>query len=180
MPRLLRAAGAAVIVLALTGCVAPEPRVTPVPEPSVTPLFASDEEALAAAEAAYREYTAVEDAVARDGGTGAERLAPLVTPEWLEHETEAFDRFKETGMHQVGSTAVTGTTLQRWGPLDAETAEVVIYACVDFSATSFVDAVGATRESAGPRATTIEVTFQASSSDHLLLSASEPWPTSAC
>jgi hypothetical protein len=41
------------ITLVLAGCTQPDPMPTPPPTPSASPVFASDEEALAAAEEAY-------------------------------------------------------------------------------------------------------------------------------
>src|SRR5690606_919779 len=78
------------ITLVLAGCTQPDPMPTPPPTPSAAPVFASDEEALAAAEEAYGKYLETVDAILADGGSNAERLKPLVTSALFEHEREGF------------------------------------------------------------------------------------------
>ena len=69
--------------LVLTGCTAPPPHTVAVSSPTATPVFASDEEALAAAVEAYEKYLAVSDQIAQEGGAGADSFADVVTDEWL-------------------------------------------------------------------------------------------------
>lgn len=154
--------------------------MTPVPTPSVTPVFASDEEALAAAEESYKRYISMEDSIAQEGGRDPERLAEIVTDEWLQTEFDTFERFRQSGRLQVGSTSVTDVELQRVDEFKDGTAEVVVYVCVDFSDTSFVDASGAQVAPEGPRTLTLEATFVASDVNHLLLKGNEPWSESIC
>ena len=59
---------AAFVLAALSGCVQTTEKPTPTPTAAATPAFASDEEALAAAEKAYAAYLAVLDDVTADGG----------------------------------------------------------------------------------------------------------------
>ena len=47
------------VAVLLSGCVPQGPEVTPPPESSTAPIFASDEEALAAATEAYEAYQSV-------------------------------------------------------------------------------------------------------------------------
>ncbi len=58
----------AVLLLVLTGCTPGDEVVVPDPEPTVEPMFATDEEALAAAEEAYGAYLAASDASLAGGG----------------------------------------------------------------------------------------------------------------
>lgn len=67
-------------------------------------MFASDEEALAAAEAAYRNYIAVSDQIAIDGGVGAARLADTVTPEQFETGRADFQFYLQGGLRGSGRT----------------------------------------------------------------------------
>ena len=64
-PRVAALLGSAgVLALALSGCAgAPTPTPTPPSSASAAPIFASDEEALAAAEAAYERYRATSVAI---------------------------------------------------------------------------------------------------------------------
>jgi hypothetical protein len=138
MPRLLLVAGAAVILMAMTGCVDPSPPVTPSPTPSATPVFASEEEALAAAEAAYREYLAVSDAILQDGGVNGERIAPLVTPDELEDTLDGFRSFEDLQRRSVGATKFDSMTIAR-----LDDAFLDVYVCLDVGQVRILDQNGA-------------------------------------
>ena len=69
-------------------------------------MFASDEEALAAAEVAYRKYVAVSDQIAIDGGAGAERLADTVTTEYFITGQSDFVFYQEGNLRGIGMTGV--------------------------------------------------------------------------
>src|SRR4051812_14875779 len=85
--------------LALAGCVPSEPPVTSPPTSDAQPVFASDEEALAAAEEAYGAYIAMVDEILRNGGDDGDRLAPLVSPELLAQQEEGFAAFRAKKWH---------------------------------------------------------------------------------
>ena len=77
------AALAAVTLLAVSGCTG-APGATPAPTSSAAanPIFATDEEALAAAEAAYEKYSEASALVAGDGGVNPDRVDAAVSPEY--------------------------------------------------------------------------------------------------
>ncbi|MEO7349354.1 MAG: hypothetical protein ABIW32_05800, partial [Terrimesophilobacter sp.] len=89
--RMLRPAVLLVATLLLSGCVPSEPVITPVPEPSVTPIFASDDEALAAATDAYAKYLEVSDAIFASGGQGIEQLSEVLAGKQLQVEKDGFE-----------------------------------------------------------------------------------------
>ena len=93
--------GVGLFVVALVGC-APEDSPVPPPTPDVKPLFASDEEALAAAEEAYAAYLAMSDEISHDGGVNPERIAPFVTSERLVTELDSFGRQRDLGIRSAG------------------------------------------------------------------------------
>ncbi|HEU0180866.1 MAG TPA: hypothetical protein VFR16_01660, partial [Agromyces mariniharenae] len=105
IPRRRRAAprGAAVVVatglaLALAGCVsAPTPTPTPTAADTPAPIFASDEEALAAAETAYARFVEATTAVTNGGGASPDGLDSVASGEALEDERAAAARFREQG-----------------------------------------------------------------------------------
>ena len=66
--------GVGLLALVLAGCAPDVPAIQVPPTPTVTPLFASDEEALAAAEEAYAAYLAMSDEITSDGGERPERI----------------------------------------------------------------------------------------------------------
>ena len=105
----------------------------PPPTPSVEPLFASDEEALAAAEEAYAAYLAMSDEIAGDGGADPERIAPFVTTERLRDELDSVRRLlARTGFTQSGATTFDPLTAS--SSVDDGAARSSFYACWDASA----------------------------------------------
>src|SRR5690554_2465414 len=128
VPPLAALALAATVLL--TGCVPQDPAIDPPPEPTSEPVFASDEEALAAATDAYKAYLEMSDLIAQEGGKDPERIAPFVTEEWLEQELEGNKALAASGRHLVGSVKLTGSALQQIY-LESGSTVIVIYSCVD-------------------------------------------------
>lgn len=100
-------------------------------------MFASDEEALAAAEEAYGKYLATVDTILADGGVNPERLKPLVTLALYEHEREGFATYTSKGWYGVGTRTFT-LELQQY-----DSNGVTVYSCDDLTDTDVVDASGA-------------------------------------
>ena len=143
--RLLPAA--ALAAFALVGCTTPDPTPTPPPTSDATPVFASDEEALAAAEEAYGEYLATVDAIFADGGADPERLLKFVTRDQYEVDLQGFDQLRDAGLRGTGTAAF----VLSFQSFDASTGDVTAYSCDDLSETDVIDAsgksvVGAERE----------------------------------
>jgi hypothetical protein len=122
--------------LLLAGCTDPTPMPTPPPTPSETPVFASDEEALAAAVETYGEFLMATDAVIRDGGAAPERVEAYLSPELYERELAGYQQLAQNGWHGVGSTTFE-LTLQYFAAQ-----RVVTYACDDVSSTDVLDSEG--------------------------------------
>jgi hypothetical protein len=99
-------------------------------------VFASDEEALAAAEEAYGKFLAATDAVIRDGGSEPERVQAYLSPELYQRELAGYEQLAQNGWHGVGSTTF-DLKLQRFFG-----GTVVAYACDDVSQTDVVDSNG--------------------------------------
>jgi len=169
--------------LFLSGCVQPVPAVTPAATSSSKPLFASDEEALAAATKAYAAYLQMSDLIAQEGGASPERLAPLVTSEWLKKEVAVFEKFATTNRHQLGVSTFNNVVVQQvYDNLSAEA--VTVYLCEDVSATRFADASGQDVTPLERQVlVSLEVTLQekASEKSSLVISEIQPWSGSnAC
>ncbi|MGN6272145.1 MAG: hypothetical protein ACTHMQ_03555 [Protaetiibacter sp.] len=157
------------IALALVGCTPTEPMPTPPPTPSEAPVFASDEEALAAAEEAYAAFLATLDQIFIDGGNGSERLLEVASEDVLEQETAGFEQLRAAGFHGTGSTRAK-LTLQS---ADLVLGEITAYTCDDISETDIVDTNGVSV--VGERSTTTyeyEVVFGGSP---LILQSRLPW-----
>jgi hypothetical protein len=144
MPRPLALALALVPLLllaaALGGCT-PSTRLPP-PEPSSAgePLFASDEEALAAATAAYEEYLAVVDGALSDPTQSVE-FSALIDGDALAEVEHSRKEFVEQGYRLQGSRVVGGAELQQSFALEGVTT-VVVYFCEDVSGVTLLDRNG--------------------------------------
>jgi len=175
----MRALALLLPLVVLAGCVGP-PVVTPVPTPTATPVFASDEEALAAAEEAYAAYVAVADSILSEGGAQPDRLSDVATGEFLEVSLAGFKSAQTQGIHSIGRTVVKSTTLQAYYPNSGPMGLVVIYTCDDISAVDVVDASGVSVVKVDrPPQTTFAVTFDLVDGD-LRISNREAWSNEPC
>ena len=144
MRKFLSAAAAALLLTSLAGCIDPGPVKTPVPTPSATPVFASDEEALAAAEAAYAAYLAVSDAILQEGGANPDRIDEVATPSVTVEEKKGFADFAEKGYVSIGATTFHGVQLESYETDPSLVTDVVrIYVCTDSSGVDVRDVSGA-------------------------------------
>jgi len=169
----------AVVALTLVACVPDDEPVRPDPSPTAEPIFASDEEALAAAEEAYAAYLAVSDQILQDGGLEPDRLLHVATEKLYADAIGGFDKFASNGWRAVGSTAFDSLQLQSYDA-SAPPGEplVVIYACVDLSGIDVIDSSGvsvvsATRVSRSPYQ--VALTLVDVDDPDLLVAGDEPW-----
>ena len=117
-----------VLVLALVGCSSPTVIPPAAPPSDEAPLFATDEEALAAATAAYEEFLAALDSKLQDPPAEDIDLGDFASSQALDEATESVDRFVTQGLRITDARAVIATELQMFSELSAGV-EVVIYAC---------------------------------------------------
>lgn len=168
---------AGLVALTLTGCQTDDPIVVPQPEPSSTPLFASEEEALAAAEEAFGEYLNVADQIYADGGSEPERLESVATGTALEEDLKGFANYASEGKRSSGSTMFDSVALQSSDLSGfAISGAVVIYACEDFKNVQVFDASGLLltapdRQTRWP----VSVTLDVADGTKLLVSEVELW-----
>lgn len=136
----LAAAGA--LALLLSGCVGNAP--TPSPSPSsdaAEPIFASDEEALAAAVEAYERYIKVAAQIGEDGGDDPERLLQVVSEEYSIVAIADYEDLADHGYRVTGRNSIDTTSLVESSTHEGQ-AEVTIYGCVRVGTTRIVDADG--------------------------------------
>jgi len=133
----------AVALTTLSGCGTDTPVEIPTQQPTSTPIFASDEEALAAAQEAYAAYVTTSDSILADGGREPERLKEVATASLYEQELVGYKQIASDGYRGVGSSTFDSVTLQSFQPSSEDGKKVVvIYVCSDVSATDVVDASG--------------------------------------
>ncbi|WP_146070155.1 hypothetical protein [Cryobacterium sp. Y29] len=149
--RVVLAAGSLTLAVAtLSGCsAAPVPTETAVPVPSETakptdspPVFASNDEALAAAKAAYTKYLSLGDSAgATDSDSWKEYLA-LTTGTEHDGAAQAGKLMKEKGWSFTGVTLFDSMTIQSSRALPDSTWEIRTYLCLDLSASDTVNESG--------------------------------------
>ena len=153
------------LTLAASGCAAtPEP-VPPAPAPSPTasavPVFASPEEALAAATEAYAAYEEMATVVFAEGGIEPERMQSVTAGKYEEFLLRDLQDTRSAGLRTVGRTTFDGVRLQRVDEMAADgVGVVVLYLCSDVSHVDVLDANNTSQVDANrdPR-TALEVGF---------------------
>jgi len=184
-PKFHAAAVALVLVgtLSASGCASEAPAADPTPTLSATPLFASDEEALAAAEEAYAAYLAVTDEIYAEGGAGSDRLASVAAGTLLEADSTGMADVAKLGYRSVGETKFDSFSLQSYSPNAADLKSIVVaYLCQDVSAVDVFDPSGSSVVSDDrPDRTRLEVTFDGlEDSRQLLVSNKVAWSDQTC
>ncbi|MGV8884642.1 MAG: hypothetical protein ACOH1T_03510 [Microbacteriaceae bacterium] len=117
--------------------------MTPDPSPTATPIFESDEAALAAAEEAYRAYLAVSDQIFIDGGRNADRIDAVASKEHAKLQKDAFAKMLREGRRGTGETSFDSMTLKQFdGESEAGNKAVSVYVCLDISRTDSLDRDG--------------------------------------
>lgn len=172
------ALAAALAVATFSGCAPTPPPITVPPQPTSTPLFATEEEALAAAEEAYRRFQLVTDQVLSDGGVGAERIETVASGDLEADEKRAYAEFEMEGLRTSGSAQVVSFTAQEVNLMAANGAVAVsAYICLDVSGVDVLDSTGASRVSAGrPALQAFEVSFNYDESEGTLVPVDRiPW-----
>lgn len=167
------------LVLATLSACAAEPGPTPTTSKATdAPVFASDEEALAAAEKAYAAYLAASNEIIHAGGQASTDLSPFVTASFLEDEKSSLDWFVANGYHGEGDSTFDSLRLQQWSASSDQIAHASAYLCLDVSKTKVVDSGGndVTASNRDPRLP-FQVEFEGKSagSDELIIAASSTW-----
>ena len=166
----------AVVALTLVACVPDDEPVRPDPSPTAEPIFASDEEALAAAEEAYGAYQEVEDEVSAEGGAQPERLEKVSVGDALESAREGMLTYSNLGYRSVGFTAYRLPALQQFESYSPDGIGVVsAYLCLDLGQLDVVDSNGfSVVADTRPNKQAFEITFDLIEHE-LVLSSRTPW-----
>lgn len=171
------AASGALALTAMVGCAAAP---LPPPTPSSTaaaPVFASEEEALAAATEAYAAYLSMSDQILIDGGENPERIKPFASAAMAETEMKGYANAKSKGYRSTGASRFDNLTLQS---IDAAATEgaVSAYLCSDVSEVDVVDASGDSVVSPDrPSRTPFQVVFDvaATAPPQLVVASADVW-----
>lgn len=120
----------------LSGCV-PAATHTSTPTPEATPLFATDDEALAAATKAYAAYLKMSDTILSDGGAHPERLNNVATGDALVQLKKDLAPFVNQKLHTTGRTTFDSMKLQ-----SRSDDSIAAYVCEDVTDIDVLDASG--------------------------------------
>jgi hypothetical protein len=140
-------------------------------------VFASEEEALAAAEKAYAEYLRVSDEILIDGGNDPRRLLDVATEGVYQAELDGFNQVHAQGWHSTGGSTADHFRIEQFNPRD-KVDVLTAYLCSDVSRVDVLDASGASVVSpTRPNRTAFEVSFsyREGSSTGLVVSNKSPW-----
>ena len=163
-------------VTLLAGCQGAElPPVSPTPvttQSTATTRFSSKTEALTEAKRVYERYLVISDEISSDGGEGADRVAPYVTPEEFKQEQRGISYLKDKRVRVVGTTELMKFELES---VNLRSGEINAYACVDISHARVRSSTGKdiTPKSRQDRQTT--VTRFVWQDDRLLLNENGVW-----
>ena len=168
-------------MLLFSGCGGGAPIPTLPPTPSATPIFASEEEALAAAEEAYAAYLAMSNLIGSEGGVDPERIAPLVTADRLEIELRGFETLRQSDLRLVGRTSFETIEVQRL-ELTPEDVEIVFYVCWDASGSRVMNdsGVDVTPPDRVDRLVLEVVMVTSGGKPPLILASDDAWQDSSC
>ncbi len=172
--RFLSLAVAAGLTLALGAC-GPEPQPPmPTPSPTTTPFFASDEEALAAAEEVYREYDRISAALLGDPNLDLSVLEDVTAGGLLASERDSIEEARINQLRFEGRSEIVWVELQS---VD-EAGQVVLHVCEDVTAVAIYDGNGTSMvdENRPPRSTLEAVVVPVNG--HLRLVSRELWSES--
>ena len=169
---------ATAVMLALAGCVPSDSPATSEPSASLTPVFASDAEALAAAEAAYAAYqAAVDTSLQTVANVGLDSVA---TGDALKSALGSVGALQKAGRHQSGESLVKQVKSADMSTLtvagrDRDPAQ--IYACLDVSKVIILDSTGTAISEAGRQTVfpTLVSVLWASGKRKLLVSEESVW-----
>lgn len=178
--RFLSLAVAAGLTLALGAC-GPQPQPPmPTPSPTTTPFFASDEEALAAAEEVYREYKSAAADILADGGIEPDRIRDHVTGQFLEESLDSFATARSNGWRAVGEVLIKDFTLEFYDSSSSGPEVIAAFSCEDVSGVDVVDADGlSVVRDDRPPISTFSVIFDVSDGD-LKISSRTIWSVAPC
>lgn len=143
-PRVALASIACAIVLGVTACSptdadGPEGSAAP-PSAAATdePIFASDEEALAAAVEAYEAYSDMSEVIAREGGADPTRIEAVVGTEMASEHVREFEALRDAGLRIEGENRSFNARLAEYSE-DSGRAMISVYFCRDVSGTRVIN-----------------------------------------
>ncbi|GGI45967.1 hypothetical protein BCL57_001472 [Agromyces flavus] len=177
-PRRLAAlllAGATLASLAACAPAEPEPTSSlPVESAADEPIFASDEEALAAAVAAYEAYLDVEQSITGSDQSELDSIREVTTAQYAEELVEQYSSIRESSLRMVGRGKIDAARLAEQRT-DGDATHVSIYACSDISGVRIVDSSGSDVTPERKERVPVQISFEQQGASPLLVAGSSTW-----
>ncbi|WP_165788010.1 MULTISPECIES: hypothetical protein [Cryobacterium] len=176
--RMASAACVGGLLLGAAGCTAAPKPAPPSPTPTITPIFASDEEALAAATEAYAKYLRASDEILMDGGQNPERIREFTSTELAKSEIGGYREAQAQNLRSTGGSAFSNFTIQSVEPGPGTKDVVTAYVCSDVSVVDVLNEAGESVVSADrPDRTPFEITFDLTenSTPRLVVASAAVW-----
>jgi len=170
----------AALAVLMCGCVPEEPLPSAAPTSTRGEApFATDDDALAAAQKTYEEFMAIANQIMAEGGASPERLDAIAAPDVVAFETQGFKKFAERNLTAGGGSTVTTAVLQSYTPTVPDGAGIIVgYFCVDGSGITVVDESGTSVvDQSRPALSAFEITFDLAEKDppRLVVSSKKIW-----
>jgi hypothetical protein len=164
--------GLAAAAVMLSGCLAPAPE----PTPTATAVFASEDEAFAAAEETYRAYIEAENARWADSTSNPSPESFLIGAA-LEEEIDVNRQFREAGLRATGENRVERVDDVK---ADPESGDASVDVCLDVTGSSVVNTAGedVTPQDRAPRV--LVRAYMTTVGDRLLIERSETTKDDGC
>jgi hypothetical protein len=135
--------GTTLTLAGLASCSSPPgPIEMPGPDPSSTPVFASDAEALAAAEDAFGAYIEASNRLGQSGWLETDELIEAMRGDALQAELDLATDYAAKRWKQVGDTTYDSMTLQQIRDNGSGPTLITVYVCADVSSVDVLDASG--------------------------------------
>lgn len=166
-----RAAGlVALLLLTLAWAGCSGLKLRPAPPTEVPPVFASDDEAVAAAVATYERYLVLNAEIDADGGADAERVLEVATKSYGLDLVAEYRSMRRSGGSITGAARLVASRLVE---IDRDRTRLTIAMCVDLGEMRILNAAG--EDVTPPRdesRTSFEVAFRSANSARVLLDGS--------
>jgi hypothetical protein len=170
---------AAILLFSCAGCAEePTPQPTTNSPTAAAPVFASDEEALAAAAEAYANYLRTYDESWADGDGSMEDFLGLSVGNAHQNDRKSHEEWTSKNWRPTGATKFDSMTLQAVSQAESGTWQIQTYVCLDASEGDVVDANGVSVAKPGrPLRLPLEVWFVTTSAspEELKISESNVW-----
>lgn len=168
-------AGATLVSLAACAPGEPEPTPSPIAAQTDAPIFASDEEALAAAVAAYEAYLDAEQQITQSDDTDTELIRAVTTSEYADELIEQYDAIRQSSLRLEGRGQLDSARLAEHSS-DGSATFVSVYACSDVSGVRVIDESGSDVTPQRADRVPVLIEFEQKGDELLLVAGSDKWP----